>query len=117
MSENLGITVVPDETTKAVERVYPEWDRACSDDDLEAMIALYAPDAILESPLHPRSPIRARRRPKEPARRKAAAPLFYGARAGGLKSRSKYTLLHAGPERHQKPSLPTGRRCAISVAS
>jgi hypothetical protein len=36
MSENLGITVVPDETTKAVERVYREWDRAWSDDDLGA---------------------------------------------------------------------------------
>jgi len=53
MSETLGITVVPDETTKAVERVYREWDRAWSDDDLDAMIALYAPDAILESPLVP----------------------------------------------------------------
>jgi hypothetical protein len=53
MSENLGISVVPDETTKAVERVYREWDRTWSDDDLDAMVALYAPDAILESPLVP----------------------------------------------------------------
>ena len=34
---------------------------------------------------HPRSLMRTRWRPTEPARRKAAAPLFHGARAGGLR--------------------------------
>ena len=53
MSENLSLTIVPEEATKAIERVYREWDRAWSNDDLDAMIALYAPDAILESPLVP----------------------------------------------------------------
>jgi uncharacterized protein (TIGR02246 family) len=51
MSENLGMKAVPVDRAAAVERVYREWDRAWSNDDLEAMIALYAPDAILESPL------------------------------------------------------------------
>lgn len=53
MSENLCSTVVPHEAARAVERVYREWDRAWSEDDLDAMINLYAPDAILESPLIP----------------------------------------------------------------
>lgn len=43
----------PPETTHELERIYQEWDRAWSEDDLEAMIALYAPDAVLESPLVP----------------------------------------------------------------
>jgi ketosteroid isomerase-like protein len=53
MSENLGLAAVPEEQAKSVERIYREWDRAWSNDDLEAMIALYAPDATLESPLIP----------------------------------------------------------------
>jgi uncharacterized protein (TIGR02246 family) len=53
MSENLGIADVTDEQAKAVERIYREWDRAWSNDDLEAMVALYAPNATLESPLIP----------------------------------------------------------------
>ncbi|MGJ4939468.1 nuclear transport factor 2 family protein [Bradyrhizobium sp. HKCCYLS1011] len=53
MSNNLSRAVVPTETSNAIERVYSEWDRAWSNDDLDAMIALYAPDAVLESPLVP----------------------------------------------------------------
>jgi hypothetical protein len=53
MSENLGSTIMRDEIARAVERVYFEWDRAWSNDDLDAMIELYAPDAVLESPLIP----------------------------------------------------------------
>ncbi|MDR6289565.1 hypothetical protein E9232_002080 [Inquilinus ginsengisoli] len=51
MSENLCQKLVSDEFGRAVERVYREWDRAWSEDDLDAMIALYVPDAVLESPL------------------------------------------------------------------
>jgi ketosteroid isomerase-like protein len=53
MSDNLGLTNVKKDQSKTVERVYREWDRAWSNDDLNAMIALYAPDAVLESPLVP----------------------------------------------------------------
>lgn len=51
MSENLSRASLPDELGQMLEHVYREWDRAWSEDDLEAMIALYAPDAVLESPL------------------------------------------------------------------
>src|ERR1051325_8926698 len=51
MSENLALTVAAKESVKAIEHVYREWDRAWSNDDLDAMIELYAPDAVLESPL------------------------------------------------------------------
>lgn len=36
-----------------VERMYYEWDKALSDNDAQALLALYAPDAIFESPLVP----------------------------------------------------------------
>lgn len=35
------------------ERVYKEWDKALSSNDPAALLALYAPDATLESPLVP----------------------------------------------------------------
>jgi hypothetical protein len=53
MTENLSRNVLPKDTSQAVERIYREWDSAWSNDDLDAMIALYAPDAVLESPLIP----------------------------------------------------------------
>ncbi|MGH8583794.1 MAG: nuclear transport factor 2 family protein [Gammaproteobacteria bacterium] len=53
MIENFGLKPVPAELAAAAERVYREWDAAWSNDDLGAMIALYAPDAVLESPLVP----------------------------------------------------------------
>src|SRR4051812_32031110 len=34
-----------------IERIYREWDAALSNNDMEALLKLYAPDAILESPL------------------------------------------------------------------
>jgi ketosteroid isomerase-like protein len=34
-----------------IERIYVEWDKALSRNDAEAILALYAPDAVLESPL------------------------------------------------------------------
>lgn len=53
MSENLGLSNVSEDVAAAVERIYREWDQAWSNDDLDAMIALYASDAVLESPLIP----------------------------------------------------------------
>lgn len=53
MTENLGSKRVDAELAAAAERVYRAWDQAWSNDDLEAMVALYATDAVLESPLVP----------------------------------------------------------------
>jgi ketosteroid isomerase-like protein len=53
MSDNLSVKDIPENTARAVERVYHEWDRAWSNDDLDAMVALYAPGATQESPLIP----------------------------------------------------------------
>ena len=36
-----------------IERIYHEWNDALSRKDMEALLALYAPDAVLESPLIP----------------------------------------------------------------
>lgn len=52
-SENLGSTSIPNSSCDEVERIYRKWDEAWSNDDLDAMIDLYAPDAVLESPLIP----------------------------------------------------------------
>jgi len=53
MTENLGLKPVAGDLMAAADRIYREWDRAWSNDDLDAMVALYAPDAVLESPLVP----------------------------------------------------------------
>jgi ketosteroid isomerase-like protein len=53
MNENLGRDGISQRAAKDIEHVYREWDRAWSTDDLEAMLALYAEDATLESPLIP----------------------------------------------------------------
>jgi hypothetical protein len=52
--------IKPDEETRArqqyscpVERVYYEWDRALSQNDMKSLADLYADDAVLESPLIP----------------------------------------------------------------
>jgi hypothetical protein len=34
-----------------IERIYHDWDKALSDNDPNALLALYAPDATLESPV------------------------------------------------------------------
>jgi hypothetical protein len=52
-SESLSSKTIPDSARNEVERIYHKWDEAWSNDDLDAMIALYAPDAVLESPLVP----------------------------------------------------------------
>ena len=38
---------------QAAERIYHDWDKALSNDDVDALLALYAPDAVLESPAVP----------------------------------------------------------------
>jgi ketosteroid isomerase-like protein len=35
------------------ERIYYEWDEALANNDVERLLALYTPDATLESPLIP----------------------------------------------------------------
>lgn len=40
-------------TQQTMERIYREWDDALSRLDVEKLLSLYAPDAILESPLVP----------------------------------------------------------------
>ena len=37
----------------AAERIYHDWDKALSNEDVEGLLALYAPDAVLESPAVP----------------------------------------------------------------
>jgi len=41
------------EFVSPVERIYFEWEKALAANDPEALLALYAPDAVLESPLIP----------------------------------------------------------------
>ncbi len=43
----------PPEQLKAVERIYHDWDKALSENDVERLVALYARDATIESPLIP----------------------------------------------------------------
>jgi ketosteroid isomerase-like protein len=38
---------------QAAERIYHDWDKALSDNDVEALLALYAPDVVFESPAVP----------------------------------------------------------------
>jgi hypothetical protein len=45
--------MVPPERLKAVERIYHDWDKALSENDVERLLAIYAPDATIESPLIP----------------------------------------------------------------
>ena len=41
----------PQELIRAAERIYHAWDEALGKKDLDAALALYAPDATIESPL------------------------------------------------------------------
>jgi ketosteroid isomerase-like protein len=45
------VTSQHSETTAAIERIFHAWDEALGAKDLDAAIALYHPDATLESPL------------------------------------------------------------------
>jgi ketosteroid isomerase-like protein len=53
MAENLGLKPVAADLAATAERIYREWDEALSSNDVERLTALYAPDAVLESPLIP----------------------------------------------------------------
>ena len=43
----------PQQFASPVERVYYEWDKALSENDAKALLELYAPDGVIESPLIP----------------------------------------------------------------
>jgi hypothetical protein len=47
----MGQPTEPDRS--AADRVFEEWNRAFSENDVEALLRLYHPDAVLESPLIP----------------------------------------------------------------
>lgn len=42
-----------DQSVRAAEHIYRKWDEALARSDPEALLACYAPDAVLESPLVP----------------------------------------------------------------
>jgi hypothetical protein len=52
MSEVVARTGVP-QSKKMIERVYHDWDEALSSNNMDALLKLYAEDAIIESPLIP----------------------------------------------------------------
>ncbi len=49
MSQSLN----PERSNEKLERIYLEWDKALSNNDAAALLALYAEDAVIESPLIP----------------------------------------------------------------
>lgn len=46
-------TVNPDQLRQNMERIYHDWDKALSENDADALLVLYAKDAVIESPLIP----------------------------------------------------------------
>jgi hypothetical protein len=48
-----GHAAAKDRRTEAIERIYRDWDAALARSDVEALLAFYAPDGIIESPLIP----------------------------------------------------------------
>ncbi len=51
MTDQLNTQDTGAEAVRLAQRIYQQWDTALGDKDVEAAIALYAPDCILESPL------------------------------------------------------------------
>jgi hypothetical protein len=51
MTEQRNTGLVDEQAVRAAERIYHLWDEALGAKDVEAAIALYAPDCDLESPL------------------------------------------------------------------
>jgi ketosteroid isomerase-like protein len=51
--EMLPHSLTPEYSNDAVERMYVEWDAALSSNDPERLLACYAANAVLESPLVP----------------------------------------------------------------
>ena len=50
MTEQRNPDFVGQQSVRAAERIYHQWDEALGAQDVDAVIALYAPDCILESP-------------------------------------------------------------------
>ena len=51
MAERSNIPLAEEKAAQAAERIYHKWDAALGAKDLDAVMALYAPDCVLESPL------------------------------------------------------------------
>lgn len=51
MAERSNTLLAEGATAQAAERIYHDWDAALGAKDLDAAMALYAPDCVLESPL------------------------------------------------------------------
>jgi hypothetical protein len=51
MAEQSNTPLAEETAAQAAERIYHEWDVALGAKDLDAAMALYAPDCVLESPL------------------------------------------------------------------
>ena len=51
MAERSNTPLAEETAAQAAERIYHEWDAALGAKDLDAAMALYAPDCVLESPL------------------------------------------------------------------
>jgi len=51
MTEQHNPDFVGQQSVRAAERIYHQWDEALGAKDVDAVIALYAPDCALESPL------------------------------------------------------------------
>ena len=51
MAERSNTPLAEETAAQAAERIYHEWDAALGAKDLDAAVALYAPDCVLESPL------------------------------------------------------------------
>src|ERR1700730_9058436 len=51
MAERSNIPLAEEKAAQAAERIYHKWDAALGARDLDAVMSLYAPDCVLESPL------------------------------------------------------------------
>jgi ketosteroid isomerase-like protein len=51
MTQETEMNVQPHQTTASIEHIFQAWDEALGAKDLDAAMALYQPDATLESPL------------------------------------------------------------------
>lgn len=51
MNSNKASTSLDSEALKAADHIYHAWDAALANNDVEAFVKLYQPDAILESPV------------------------------------------------------------------
>jgi hypothetical protein len=49
----MGTSVTAEQLRRNMERIYHDWDQALSENDAEALLRLYASNAVIESPLIP----------------------------------------------------------------